>query len=168
MDFALTDDMKEELQCPRCGAGNKAGARFCSQCGLTYTHCPRCNALNPDAVEFCTKCGEGISPGKIPAGHEDDVGEKPYVIWEGLPFAWLERRTQTKRQFFLSLWIYIAFVSMLTAVFMFAAVPAALQGESGAGAGICLSAIFLVLVCGLIYIYWLFGRRGAEEEQKSR
>ncbi len=167
-DTPSTTAMKEELECPRCRARNEASARFCSQCGLVYMHCPKCDTLNPEAVEFCIECGERIQSSKTSAKYGDNVDKEPYVIWEGFPFAWLERRMQTKRQFFLSLGIYIFCVFTMVTVFMIDVVPAALQGDPGAGAAICCLSSAFVVIGWLFSMYWWVGRREAEEEQKNR
>lgn len=48
--------------CPRCGAPNRAGAKFCSQCRAPLAIaaptkvCPNCHTPNRTDAKFCTKC----------------------------------------------------------------------------------------------------------------
>ena len=51
------------MQCPRCQAENRAGRRFCGDCGLLLAvTCPSCGFLNEGAVTFCGGCGVRITP----------------------------------------------------------------------------------------------------------
>ena len=47
-----------DLRCQACGAENRAGRRFCSQCGTALElQCPSCGAANEPADRFCGACG---------------------------------------------------------------------------------------------------------------
>ncbi len=52
------------MNCTACGAPNRAGAKFCSECGAPLAAaCPTCGApLDPDA-KFCAECGTRLVPG---------------------------------------------------------------------------------------------------------
>ncbi len=43
--------------CPKCGASNPAGAKFCAGCGTTM-------AAAAGGKKFCPKCGDPIKPGE--------------------------------------------------------------------------------------------------------
>lgn len=47
--------------CPHCGAGLRAGARFCTRCGSSVApagaRCPSCGADLRAGARFCTQCG---------------------------------------------------------------------------------------------------------------
>ncbi len=47
------------ITCPKCGAQNPPGTKFCSQCGtkLEGTKCPKCGANVPPGAKFCPECG---------------------------------------------------------------------------------------------------------------
>src|SRR5690348_611819 len=46
------------MQCPRCQAENRAGRRFCGECGLSLSlTCPACGFLNEGGEKFCGGCG---------------------------------------------------------------------------------------------------------------
>jgi len=56
------------VMCPKCGAPNKANAKFCMSCGCAMMveaivkgkTCPTCNALVKEEVKFCARCGTKI------------------------------------------------------------------------------------------------------------
>src|SRR5262245_26711610 len=46
------------MTCPRCHADNRAGTKFCGQCGASIASgCPSCGATNPPCNKFCGQCG---------------------------------------------------------------------------------------------------------------
>src|SRR5215472_15181702 len=46
------------MKCPRCGADNLAGMKFCGQCGASVgVACPSCGSGNPPNNRFCGQCG---------------------------------------------------------------------------------------------------------------
>ena len=49
------------MPCPRCGTENRAGTRFCEECGspLALT-CGRCGAETLPEKRFCGSCGSAI------------------------------------------------------------------------------------------------------------
>ena len=48
------------MNCTACGAANRAGRRFCGQCGATLERlCPSCGAPNDEGERFCGECGAG-------------------------------------------------------------------------------------------------------------
>src|SRR3989475_7961537 len=54
------------MQCPRCQAENRAGRRFCGECGLSLAlTCPGCGFLNEGAEKFCGGCGASISAATV-------------------------------------------------------------------------------------------------------
>jgi len=54
------------MQCPRCQAENRAGRRFCGECGLSLAlPCPSCGFVNEGGEKFCGGCGAPITPGAI-------------------------------------------------------------------------------------------------------
>ena len=50
--------MQQWIRCPRCGANNAPGQRFCNACGTPLpSACPNCGTpVNPGAT-FCPRCG---------------------------------------------------------------------------------------------------------------
>ena len=54
------------MTCSACGAENRAGRKFCSNCGAPLAlACPSCGAANEPGDRFCGECGvplEGTSP----------------------------------------------------------------------------------------------------------
>lgn len=51
--------------CPKCGAKNAQGVRFCSQCGAAMcppaaAKCPACGMENPPGTKFCGGCGSRL------------------------------------------------------------------------------------------------------------
>ena len=52
------------MTCSRCGTENRAGARFCMQCGNALAAgCPTCGTINPPVARFCTNCGTALQRG---------------------------------------------------------------------------------------------------------
>ena len=49
------------MRCAACGTENRAGRRFCSNCGSPLAFaCPSCGAPNEPADRFCGECGSPI------------------------------------------------------------------------------------------------------------
>lgn len=70
--------MSSALSCTRCGAGNRDGAKFCSECGSklsTDVACPGCNAVKEAGQKFCDECGTSLADAMPPSG--DRSGESP-------------------------------------------------------------------------------------------
>jgi Double zinc ribbon len=50
------------MLCPRCHAENRAGRRFCGECGLSLpSTCASCGFLNESGEKFCGGCGSPMS-----------------------------------------------------------------------------------------------------------
>jgi len=50
--------------CSSCGAENRAGRKFCAQCGASLlAGCPSCGAVNEPGERFCGECGAALEPG---------------------------------------------------------------------------------------------------------
>ncbi|HEV2907488.1 MAG TPA: zinc-ribbon domain-containing protein, partial [Actinomycetota bacterium] len=55
------------MLCPNCGNDNRAGRRFCSQCGTGLAvACPNCGAGNEAEDLFCGNCGSALGPSATP------------------------------------------------------------------------------------------------------
>ncbi|MGH7643515.1 MAG: AAA family ATPase [Candidatus Dormibacteria bacterium] len=51
------------MACPKCGAENRPGRKFCAQCGSPISaSCPGCGAPNEVGSRFCGECGTGLVP----------------------------------------------------------------------------------------------------------
>ena len=49
------------MKCAACGADNKAGRRFCGQCGASLQRlCASCGAANDEGERFCGDCGSPL------------------------------------------------------------------------------------------------------------
>jgi class 3 adenylate cyclase/tetratricopeptide (TPR) repeat protein len=49
------------MTCPTCGSENKAGRKFCSNCGSGLARaCPTCGAANEPDDRFCGECGAAL------------------------------------------------------------------------------------------------------------
>ena len=63
------------MRCPRCGAGNSAGMRFCGQCGAPLGYaCPSCGASNPPEHRFCGQCGAPLAMSGPPNSEHASAG----------------------------------------------------------------------------------------------
>ena len=50
------------MTCAACGTENRAGVRFCVQCGAMLSRaCPSCGAAYNEGERFCGECGAGLS-----------------------------------------------------------------------------------------------------------
>src|SRR5262245_8419202 len=58
------------MRCPVCSFDNRAGARFCGQCGQPLggvVECPSCAAQNPAGQKHCDSCGRSLARAVEPA-----------------------------------------------------------------------------------------------------
>src|SRR5580704_8465585 len=50
------------ILCTKCGADNREGAKFCSECATPFAaKCPKCGAVNASGAKFCDECGISLS-----------------------------------------------------------------------------------------------------------
>lgn len=50
------------MQCPKCGAANPDGKKFCTNCGGDLrVRCPTCRGKNPPGAKFCGDCGASLT-----------------------------------------------------------------------------------------------------------
>ena len=55
--------MQQWIRCPRCGANNAPGQRFCNACGTPLpTGCANCGTLLNPGATFCPRCGMPSAP----------------------------------------------------------------------------------------------------------
>ena len=80
MAGAMTDAMKQSqsgsaaaaLSCPKCGAKNTTGAKFCNDCGAKMevgaqtVPCVKCGSPLTPGAKFCTECGAKQENAKCP------------------------------------------------------------------------------------------------------
>jgi len=53
------------MRCAKCGADNRDGAKFCSECAAPLAAtCARCATLNQPGARFCDECGEPLAAGR--------------------------------------------------------------------------------------------------------
>ena len=67
--------------CASCGAENRAGAKFCSECGAARAlACPACGAPNDPGGKFCDECGSPLADQPAtPAATSAPVAERRLV-----------------------------------------------------------------------------------------
>src|SRR5215510_1588772 len=73
------------MECPRCQAENREGARFCRECGAPFGDvCSSCGAKVQGGSKFCDSCGTSLAavprpgpegPDRAPAATAGDVVE---------------------------------------------------------------------------------------------
>ena len=52
---------ENQLICPKCGAGNKTGLKFCGQCGNSLVKtCSKCGGIIDDKQKFCPHCANPL------------------------------------------------------------------------------------------------------------
>jgi membrane protease subunit (stomatin/prohibitin family) len=68
-----TNDAGNQNICPKCGAGNNAGLKFCGQCGTSLVKvCPKCGEAVDGKQKFCPHCGERLAKKCSSCGSELD------------------------------------------------------------------------------------------------
>ena len=56
------------MRCSNCGAENRPGSKFCSECGTGLARtCPSCSTPVRPEAKFCDECGAPLSGGSAPA-----------------------------------------------------------------------------------------------------
>jgi len=71
------------LQCVTCGAENRAGRRFCGQCGGALpSGCPACGFVNDPGEKFCGGCGAALAaapapPAAVPVASKPEPQRRP-------------------------------------------------------------------------------------------
>src|ERR1700682_6193456 len=51
-----------DIRCSKCGAANREGAKFCSECATAFAaKCPQCGAANRPGVKFCDECAASLT-----------------------------------------------------------------------------------------------------------
>ena len=59
---AQDDQAAALMRCLQCGTDNRAGRRFCAQCGgALRLACPACDAENEHGDRFCGACGAALA-----------------------------------------------------------------------------------------------------------
>jgi class 3 adenylate cyclase len=64
------------MRCSKCGADNREGRKFCTQCGSALeAKCPRCGAAIEPAEKFCGECGTplGTPPANVGKSHAPQI-----------------------------------------------------------------------------------------------
>jgi predicted ATPase/class 3 adenylate cyclase len=58
----VTDQVAEGTRCTACGESNRAGRKFCAQCGASLAvQCRSCGAANEPGERFCGECGSSLA-----------------------------------------------------------------------------------------------------------
>jgi class 3 adenylate cyclase/tetratricopeptide (TPR) repeat protein len=66
------------VDCPACAAENRAGAKFCNECGTPLAQrCPSCGAPYAAGQRFCDECGAALS---APAPSSEPVAAELRVV----------------------------------------------------------------------------------------
>ena len=77
------------MKCAACGADNKAGRRFCGQCGASLQRlCASCGAANDEGERFCGDCGAPLDAAGDLAGLLTNLEEGDILFIDGTPIAW--------------------------------------------------------------------------------
>ena len=78
------------IHCPKCGAANRRGSRFCNECGeplpmRTALRCPMCGTMNPVGNVYCDQCNARLIPmGTLPSEEAGEAPEPPSAPIKGL------------------------------------------------------------------------------------
>jgi class 3 adenylate cyclase/tetratricopeptide (TPR) repeat protein len=64
--------------CPTCATDNRAGAKFCVECGTPLAAgCPTCGTVNPPGAKFCSECATPLAASARPGATAQPVGPSP-------------------------------------------------------------------------------------------
>ena len=73
------------MRCPACQVENRAGRRFCADCGAALAvRCPACQFVNQPGEKFCGGCGAALgapapAPSPVPQAAPPPDGERRQV-----------------------------------------------------------------------------------------
>jgi predicted amidophosphoribosyltransferase len=60
--------VQQVVLCPKCGAQNPAGNKFCANCGaklqVNTIPCPKCGQPVAEGAKFCPNCGAAMADAK--------------------------------------------------------------------------------------------------------
>ena len=74
------------MKCPKCQFENRAGAKFCKECGVKLELiCPKCGAKYTSGSKFCDECGYRLSKLSENAPKDLSFDEKLAIIQKYLP-----------------------------------------------------------------------------------
>jgi len=64
--------------CPTCATDNRAGAKFCVECGTPLAAgCPTCGTVNPPGAKFCSECATPLAASARPGATAQPIGPSP-------------------------------------------------------------------------------------------
>ncbi len=64
------------MMCSTCGAENRAGAKFCTECGSPLPRaCPSCGSPVGPQAKFCDECGTPLAPSAAPVAFSAIAGQ---------------------------------------------------------------------------------------------
>src|SRR6266849_10772071 len=68
-----------DIRCTKCGATNREGAKFCSECAAAFAaKCPRCGAVNTSSAKFCDECAAPLDAApRAGAANPSPVAREP-------------------------------------------------------------------------------------------
>src|SRR4051794_15236091 len=86
------------MQCPQCGFENRAGAKFCRECGTRFeAACPACGAKIEAGSKFCDECGATTSTASRTAGAPAKEAASRFASLESYTPQHLAERILTSR-----------------------------------------------------------------------
>ena len=85
-------DQRSAMDCPRCRTENRAGARFCVECGSGLALiCPECGTKLPPGAKFCDACGAQVGALRPEPGEEHAPPALDGAIQRLIPKEYAER-----------------------------------------------------------------------------
>ena len=85
-----------KIRCTKCGADNREGAKFCSECATPFAaKCPRCGAANPPGAKFCDECAAPLSPASTVIQSANQSAQSVRVAAEQVDASALEGERKT-------------------------------------------------------------------------
>ena len=93
----MAEQVAEGTKCAACGTVNRAGRKFCGQCGASLAAaCPACGTTNEPGERFCGECGAELGPGTPPTREAATSGVERRLV--SVLFADLEGHTALSEQ----------------------------------------------------------------------
>ncbi|MBT7252562.1 MAG: hypothetical protein HN875_02360 [Candidatus Nitrosopelagicus sp.] len=62
LDDFETNNLLDNITCPKCKKENESNSKFCNKCGAKFDDgCEKCGNVNPKNSKFCNGCGNSLS-----------------------------------------------------------------------------------------------------------
>ncbi len=161
------DAMEDTITCPACGTLIRSDSTFCRSCGKSIRKCPSCSSIILEGVMFCPNCETPLfqTNEHSETSPQNVDSETTHLIWEGVPFSGLQKTSQTKRQWRITVVIFATYA--IACILMIAWIMLKKSTEDVC----CISGFVIGLAFFSAFTLWVrywVGRSGAEHEERKK